>query len=388
MSVPNFMDAPAHDIERGNRGAEPALVIPDTLHVEQTDDTSATIYLSDTGARIRIPRKLFEVVLKLETPDNLASVSGGDQRIASALATLAERGFLVAPGTAANPATPRLSTDPSIRLFDCPARKDDGSLSDIAIFGVPYDYGDPGAAGARGGATALRELSLQLLYRTHRLTGRPLGWYDADGARDILSGISISDGGDARIDHGEPQATTFRRVSALIEDAIERGALPVVLGGDATVGLPVARSLAANRSIGVVQVCQKAARLAQRRTDFVSIASLTEAFGDLPGVEFVEEVSGDAAAATIFSNGRIAAPKKGLPVYLNLDMAAIQGGWDYPGTCSFIERLSATHPICGIGLLGLNPARQGWATAGMTALHLLMQAMDAATRNGELEKAA
>ncbi len=395
MSLARTTVDPVHKAAPDDRESGPTLTIPQTLHVEKTDATSATIYLSDSGARIRIPRKLFELILELETPQTLTSISAGNERVAGALGTLVERGFLVPPGTAARPVEPRLATDPPTRMFDCPAHKDESSASDISIIGVPYDFGDRDAAGARNGPSALRDVSLQLLYRTHRLTGAPLGWYDADSARTILAGVSISDCGDARIVHGEPQATTFDRVSALVENAIGSGALPVVLGGDATVGLPAARALAANRQIGVVQIGSRTVLQTRHHSDFVGIGSLAAMFGELSNVAFVEEISGSPTNPAISSQCRAVVPNNGIPIYLSLDMSAIQGeeaqvggGWDYGATCSLIETLGSAHPICGIGLLGLNPTRRGWAAAGMTALHLLMQAMDAATNTNEVEKAA
>ncbi len=386
------VDEPPQDAVLPDREADALLSIPETLHVEQADDAAVTIFRSDTGARIRIPRKLFELLLKFEAPQRLTMVTAGNDRIEAALEKLVRLGFLVPPGLTAHPVSPRLATDPSIRMFDCPSRSSASSGSDIAIIGVPYDFGDSQAPGSRNGPSALRELSLQLLYRTHRLTGVPLGWYDADSARAILSGISISDCGDVRIVHGEPQAATFGRASQLFEDTIGDNTLPVIIGGDPTIIHPAVRALAATRRLGVLQMKEQGRAPSARRSDFVSAGSLDENLAALPGVAFVETISvGADDTDEDYSRARVPA-RVGVPIFLNIDVASIQGqgshgsaGWDYGATRDLIANLGATNPICGIGLVGLNPGQPEWPTVGMTALHLLMHAMDAAVHAKSLE---
>jgi len=117
--------------------------------------------------------------------------------------------------------------------------------ADVAVVGVPYDGAAPGREGSSGGPAALREASVaSFAYRCDPETGEPMGALDLDrGGWRVLRGARFVDLGDVRIpDEASPDeaaglvADVVRRISAL-------GALPVVLGGDHSVGLGVAAGL-------------------------------------------------------------------------------------------------------------------------------------------------
>lgn len=108
----------------------------------------------------------------------------------------------------------------------------------IAVMGVPTDEGSPFMGGSRFGPRALREHSLRFCWSG-------AGYYDPETRKEYLvpelSHRMIADVGDAEVlptDVGR----TFDNVTAMTRKILERGALPVVIGGDHAVTYPVARA--------------------------------------------------------------------------------------------------------------------------------------------------
>lgn len=108
----------------------------------------------------------------------------------------------------------------------------------IAVMGVPTDEGSPFMGGSRFGPRALREHSL-------RFASGGAGYYDPESAKEFLvpemvHGM-IADVGDADI-WPTAIATTFDNITAMMRKILERGALPVVIGGDHSITYPLVRS--------------------------------------------------------------------------------------------------------------------------------------------------
>ncbi len=120
--------------------------------------------------------------------------------------------------------------------------------ADMAILGVPYDLGVGFLSGARLGPRRIREASTQYARGAR-------GFYDPELDRTFLGAPwKIVDCGDADIVHGDVQ-TSFDRIEEGVRDILGRNATPIVLGGDHSVSIPVARALAEKYdSIGVLQL--------------------------------------------------------------------------------------------------------------------------------------
>lgn len=116
----------------------------------------------------------------------------------------------------------------------------------IAVLGIPFDEGSPFLPGSRMAPRTLREHSL-------RFAGRP-GFYDVETGREYLReeviGGLIADAGDADVYPTNPERT-FEGVTALVQKLLDRGALPVVLGGDHSITFSVVRAF--NEPIHVLQ---------------------------------------------------------------------------------------------------------------------------------------
>jgi len=112
---------------------------------------------------------------------------------------------------------------------------------DIALVGVPFDLGVNYRSGARQGPAAVREAS-RLIRRVHNVSR--IAPYDI---------CNVADVGDAPVN-----PIDLERSIAMIEDffaTIHRaGALPLSIGGDHTVPLPILRALASDRPVGIFHI--------------------------------------------------------------------------------------------------------------------------------------
>jgi agmatinase len=406
---------PLDDGQQGGRMTAPRLVLAPSVCVEQLDDAAATIYLHSSGARLRIPRPLYDLLLRFECPaplEALAVLGPRGERAIPAIERLRAKGFLIREGEAEPTAAQRLTTDPPVRLFDCPAHRLVPAEADVIALGVPYDLADAGAAGARRGPLAIRETSLQLLYALDRRTGQPLGWFDADRGRAILRGVSIADCGDVFVDPGEPQAQVFGRVSRALGQVLARDSLPVVLGGDASVGFPAVECLQAREPLAVIRIGHVSGSGAAPASGFVTPASFARHALALPGVTGYVQLGEDAGAnATAGPGGEFVrlsvqavasagiAPlaaqlPPGQPVYLGIDIGIVDtmgddchhgpgaARLDYLQMHALVCAIGAAYPIRGLDVIGLNPMRSDWPVAAMTALHVLVTAISAAVDHG------
>ncbi len=132
-----------------------------------------------------------------------------------------------------------IETDPS--LID----------ADVAIVGVPYGwpYPRPGAtAGCAMAPTAVRRRSQRLArFRDH--------WdFDTDGP------MLPTDGGPRMVDVGDVPgdatdgAGNSARTTAAIAPVLERGAVPICIGGDDSVPIPILRAFAGRSPLTVLHV--------------------------------------------------------------------------------------------------------------------------------------
>lgn len=107
----------------------------------------------------------------------------------------------------------------------------------IAIMGVPFDEGSPYLAGSRMGPRALREHSL-------RFVSGAGGFYNPETRKKYLdvelTQNLIVDIGDADVAPTNVERT-FDDVTNMVRIVLDRGALPVVLGGDHSITYPIVR---------------------------------------------------------------------------------------------------------------------------------------------------
>ena len=120
--------------------------------------------------------------------------------------------------------------------------------ADVAVLGVPYDMGTQFRPGARFGPRAIREASTLFSFGHG-------GAYDHedDAVYLPMDAVRIVDLGDADIIHTDTVAS-HRNAELAVRKILERGALPVVLGGDHAINIPCVRAFSAEPSIHIVQI--------------------------------------------------------------------------------------------------------------------------------------
>jgi agmatinase len=110
--------------------------------------------------------------------------------------------------------------------------------ADIAIMGVPTDEGSPFMPGSRFGARAIREQSL-------RFGAGGRGYWDPTLRRRFLEHEAangrIVDVGDADVLPTNVEQT-FANITAMTRALLDRGAMPVALGGDHAISFPIVRA--------------------------------------------------------------------------------------------------------------------------------------------------
>jgi len=106
--------------------------------------------------------------------------------------------------------------------------------ADIAVVGICFDTANFSRCGARYGPQAIREAS-NFMGLVHDPNG---GFFDSELGRNVLSGVGIVDCGDITVFPSLPELT-FETVKSQIKAIRSRGAVPVVLGGEHTISIPV-----------------------------------------------------------------------------------------------------------------------------------------------------
>lgn len=113
--------------------------------------------------------------------------------------------------------------------------------ADIAVLGMPCDIAIQGRAGARHGPRGIRNESTCFMGLS--------GSYDPE-RDDFYLGPpwKIVDCGDVDIIHGDLN-NSFENCERAVRQIVEKGAIPVVLGGDHSITIPVARALNVHENI-------------------------------------------------------------------------------------------------------------------------------------------
>jgi guanidinopropionase len=116
------------------------------------------------------------------------------------------------------------------------------SEADIGIIGVPFDGGVTNRTGARHGPRAVRDQS-SLLRRINAATG--VAPFAAARVRDL---------GDCWIEQPYELAGALEEIAAFYRDIVEAGIVPLSVGGDHAIALPILRSVGARRPVGMVHI--------------------------------------------------------------------------------------------------------------------------------------
>ncbi|TDR90438.1 agmatinase [Enterovirga rhinocerotis] len=117
----------------------------------------------------------------------------------------------------------------------------DPGETDIAILGIPFDGGTTNRPGARHGPRAVRDQST-LMRRLHPVT-----------KRSPFDLCRIGDLGDVAVNPVDV-AATLAAITERIAEILAAGAVPLSVGGDHLVSLPILRAVGRDRPVGLVHV--------------------------------------------------------------------------------------------------------------------------------------
>jgi len=122
------------------------------------------------------------------------------------------------------------------------AHTEDLDAVDIGLVGVPFDGGVTNRSGARHGPRGVREQS-SLLRRYNAATGvKP---FETARVRDL---------GDAWIEHPYELTGAHKEIQDFFGALHAAGVVPLSVGGDHSISLPVLRALAKDRPVGMVHI--------------------------------------------------------------------------------------------------------------------------------------
>lgn len=113
---------------------------------------------------------------------------------------------------------------------------------DIGIMGVPYDGGVTNRPGSRHGPREVRNQS-SLIRTINQATG--IAPHEL---------CKVADIGDAWVPSPFELTGSHAAIQAAFEPVVEKGILPIAVGGDHSVSLPIFRALAKNGPIGMVHI--------------------------------------------------------------------------------------------------------------------------------------
>lgn len=123
--------------------------------------------------------------------------------------------------------------------------------ADVAVLGVPWDGGVGFRPGARFGPRAIREFSTR--YSFYERGESAPGYFDMGRRKRVLGQVKIVDCGDVDVVYTRVEET-FRRITATVGEVLQRGAFPVVLGGDHSIAFPVVRAFSGRGPLGILHI--------------------------------------------------------------------------------------------------------------------------------------
>lgn len=286
-----------------------------------------------------------------------------------------------------------------------------GDSCDVVFVGMPYDLGASHRPGSRFGPAYLRRTGGGL-FRYRDTASGPPGALDPVSGRRVLAGVRLADTGDVTADVHRSGGPTWGALEAVVARVAGHGRLPVVLGGDHSVTLPVVRGLAsAHGSLGVLHVDAHGDYARPRREgadrhchhgnvmDWVvgdpRVARLAQ-FGvrqleDPPARpdDKIRRWPGTSACRTALDDVLADLPAD-LPYHLTVDVDALDpsvlsatgtplpGGFTHAQLAGLLTGLCSARRVVGIDVVELLPGEG--ETDGLVVADLLLRALDAATR--------
>ena len=157
-----------------------------------------------------------------------------------------------AGGAAADEALPILRAQPR-SFFKAPLCTDLNQLdAEVAFIGVPFDQGTLGRPGARYGPDAIRDAPRAYSYvDPFGQRKEAEGFFDIDAGGELLRGVTMADCGNITVLPSDV-TSNFDKLTLAVERVVERGSLPVIVGGDHAITYPAVRGLSKYSPLNIV----------------------------------------------------------------------------------------------------------------------------------------
>lgn len=127
-------------------------------------------------------------------------------------------------------------------FFRTPLCNDLSSLTaDVAFLGVPFDQATYQRPGARYGPNAIRDVERLYEYMDPWEDREAQGYFDIDTGRTLLQGVTMADCGDVTVLPADVERN-LDKVTRAVVAILERGAFPVIVGGDHSITFPAVRA--------------------------------------------------------------------------------------------------------------------------------------------------
>lgn len=285
---------------------------------------------------------------------------------------------------------------------------------DVAIIGVPYDMGVQWKSGSRMGPRGIRENSTLYSFGLE-------GGYDIERDEMYLGpSWKIVDCGDVDMVHGDLEQC-FENIEQSVRQIVAHGAMPVILGGDHSISIPVGRAL---NEIGPFHVIQIDAHLdwadhrsGQRNGHGSCIRRLSE-MGHVEkilqlgirGISSSRKEDVDAArsyGSTILSPKQIRTMgiesvishiPQGEKCYVTIDIDGLDpsiapgtgtpspGGLSYDEVRDIVEEISNQCEVIGFDLVEVSPPYDSTGITSQVAARLVLDFMGFILKKKEVNK--
>ncbi|MGY2007117.1 arginase family protein [Nocardia gipuzkoensis] len=248
-----------------NVSSEPLTALPDLLvtnpdlTILAADAEKMTLWHTRRGWRTELGRATARLWQEFAVPRTVESVldaldgsqDGIRKQLLDSIALLHDKHFLVAhiaEGIAMTQGRGGMFDAPLVTLSEALR----GDTADVVFVGMPYDVGATHRPGSRFAPSGLRRVSTAL-FQYKASAERPRGAYDPVADRDILVGTRLVDIGDISSQVHTRNGESLAQLSEVVRACAAAKRLPVVLGGDHSITLPVVEGLVAEyEAIGVL----------------------------------------------------------------------------------------------------------------------------------------
>jgi agmatinase len=272
--------------------------------------------------------------------------------------------------------------------------------ADVAILGAPFDFGTQFRAGARFGPRAVREASTLFSF------GHAGAYDHEDDCTYLPEAVRIVDIGDADIVHTDT-ARSHANIRAGVQAILAARALPVVIGGDHSVNIPVIEAFAGQGDIHILQIDAHLDFVDERHGVRVGHGSPMRRAAEKPFVTGLTQVgirnvsstaregyeAARAMGADILSvrqaralgpQGVIARIPAGARVYVTIDIDGFcpsiapgtgtpsHGGFLYYEVLEMLQAVARAHDVVGIDLVEVAPDYDHTQSTAILAAQVLL----------------